>query len=349
MVIHNLNFIRRVSITLGALFHLVGIQFIDSVKLLFILGFLLSSMAMFLFLRSFLDDVSASLGAMLYTWSPVKATQVYVRGSLSEFFSFVFFPLLFWASMHYIKTGKTKYLLYNSLFTGLLLITHNLMSFIFFPILGVWIVCWLYIDKKWKLIPQFFLSFLLGLGLAAFFTIPVLAERSNVHLESLVGGYFDYRQHFVTIQELFFSNHFGYGSSMLGPDDDLSLSAGILQNFLGLVAIITAAFFYKKQKTIFLLSLVLGLLTLGVSFLMHERSSFIWSLIPPLLWLQFPWRFLTDSLFLVSTLGAMGLFLLRQWLQKRIFYFTAVIIFGLLIILNGSFLSTQRVVQHLRS
>jgi hypothetical protein len=46
---------------------------------------------------------------------------------------------------------------------------------------------------------------LLGIGLAAFFTLPVLFERQYVHIESMVGGYFDYRQHFVDIKQLFFS------------------------------------------------------------------------------------------------------------------------------------------------
>ncbi len=38
---------------LGALFHLLGLQIIDSVKLMFILGYVFSTLGMFVFLKSF--------------------------------------------------------------------------------------------------------------------------------------------------------------------------------------------------------------------------------------------------------------------------------------------------------
>ncbi len=81
---------------LGEIFHLIGFQFIDAVKILFILGFILAAIAMFIFLRSMFGKWPAYVGAIIYTYAPYKAVDVYVRGALSEFWSFVFFPLIFW-------------------------------------------------------------------------------------------------------------------------------------------------------------------------------------------------------------------------------------------------------------
>src|SRR3989344_1077112 len=55
---------------LGEVLHLIGFQFIDSVKILFILGFIFSAWAMFLFLRAVFGNWSALVGAVLYSYAP---------------------------------------------------------------------------------------------------------------------------------------------------------------------------------------------------------------------------------------------------------------------------------------
>ena len=301
---------------LGAFLHLIGIQVIDTVKILFILGFLLSSGTMYLLLKELFGKYPAVVGVALYSIVPYKATEVYVRGSLSEFFSFVFFPLIFWAGLKIVNEGKWKYVGFLALSIGLLLTTHNLMSFIFLPIFGIWALSLVILNKKIKRFPKIILGSILGLGLAAFFTLPVIFENQYVHIETLTGGYFDWRQHFVTFNQLFFSNNFGYGSSFLGPVDDLSLSVGIIHWILGLTALIFALVNFKKEKKLSSLILILGAVTLFVIFLMHQRSTFLWEIIPGFKLLQFPWRFLSDSTFLLSILGAYSIYIICKIKEK---------------------------------
>lgn len=332
---------------LGELFHLLGFQFIDAVKLLFILGFLFSGLAMFIFLKSFLGKFSSLIGALLYTYIPYKAVEVYVRGAMSEFWSLVFFPLIFWSLYKLIKTSQIKYLAFSATSLGLLLVTHNLMSMIFLPAALVWTVTWVVVEKKWSVLPKLFLSGLLGLGLAAFFTIPVLVERPFAHLETLLGGYFDYRQHFVDLNQLFISNHWGYGSSYLGPNDDLSLSTGQVQWVLAFLGVILSALKFKENKKIAILNFVLFLSSLLVLFLMHQKSSFIWDKIPALYYLQFPWRFLAVSIFLLSTMSAITVYFLEK-IKLKIFkkYNLGQVLGGgsvvVALILYGSFFSPQK-------
>lgn len=320
----------------GAVLNLAGIQVIDTVKILFILGFVLSVMTMFIFLKAFLGKWPAFIGAMLYSYVPYKAAEVYVRGSLSEFFSFVFFPLIFWAALQLIRLEKLKYLVWLAISIGLLLITHNLMSFIFLPVFGVWVLTLTTIYKKWKVFPKVILASFLGLGLAAFFTIPVIFESKFVHLETLTGGYFDWRQHFVNLQQLFFSNHFGYGSSYLGSNDDLSLSTGIIHWLGGLAAVLLSIIHFKKEKKLASIILVLGIVELVVLFLMHQRSTFLWELIPGLPLLQFPWRFLSDSTFILSILGASAIYLTSKFSKKIGIVLGIAAILGIFV-LHGAF------------
>ncbi len=330
------NFYPPSVFYIGGLLNLIGIQVIDAVKILFILGFILSALTMFLFLKDLLGKWPAFVGAMLYSIVPYKATEVYVRGSLSEFWAFVFFPLIFWSSLQLVKTGKIKYIAWLAFSVGLLLLTHNLMSFIFLPIFGVWVITLALVWRKWQELPKIIIASLLGLGVAAFFTIPVIFENKYAHIETLTSGYFDYRQHFVDLKQLFLSNHFGYGSSYLGPNDDLSLSTGIVQWILGFLAVILVLFNFKKDKKITLITLILAISVLGVLFLMHQKSSFIWEKLPGLNLLQFPWRFLSDSTFLLSILDAIAIYKINSF-SKNLAIGVGVISIVTLFILHGFF------------
>src|SRR3989344_1745342 len=297
---------------LGEVFHLIGFQFIDSVKLLFISGFILSALGMYLFLKSWLSKWSAFIGAVLYTYVPYKAVDVYVRGAMNEFWALVFFPFLFWSSYKLVKTGQKKYVAFFAIFLALLLLTHNLMVMIFAPFLGIWILIHILLEKKWKVVLKFFIAGLLGVGLAAFFTAPVFLEKDYAHLETLVGGYFDYRQHFVNINQLFILNDFDYGSSQYGDRDDMNLSTGQVLWITASFAVLLSLLTFKRNRKIAFITLVLAGLELLVLFMMHQKSSFIWSMIKPLEYLQFPWRFLSVSVFLLSVLGGIAVYLIEK-------------------------------------
>lgn len=330
------NFYPPSVFYLGGMMNILGLQVIDAVKILFILGFILSAITMYVFLKALVGSWPAFVGAILYNFVPFKAAEVYVRGSLSEFWAFVFFPLIFWSTWQLIKLGNLKYFLWLSVSIGLLLITHNLMSFIFLPLFIIWVFAISLILKKWRILSKVASSSLLGVGLAAFFTLPIIFEGRYVHLETLTGGYFDWRQHFVSLQQLFLSNHFGYGSSYLGPNDDLALSVGIIHWILGILAVIFSVIFFKRDKKIAVLVLVLAALEVFVLFLMHQKSTLIWESIPFLKWLQFPWRFLSNSVFLLSVLGAIALYFISSS-NKKIGIILGVTVVLSLILLHGSF------------
>lgn len=321
---------------LGEIFHLIGFQFIDVIKILFILGFLAGAFLMYVLGSELFGQWPGFVAAALYSFSPFKATEVYVRGSFSEFWGQVFFPIIFWSSYKLIKTTKLKYLVLLSLGWGGLLITHNLMSFIFAPLFLIWIIYWTWVEKRWVSFPKLIGGIFLGVGLSSFYLLPLIFERGSVHLQTLLGGYFDWRQHFVSIKQLFFSNHFGYGSSFLGPDDDLSLSVGITHWILGLTAVILAILNFKKYTKLTTAVITLAVLELVVLFLIHQRSAFVWENITVLHWLQFPWRFLAVSGFLLSILGGASIFFLYKLVDKKYVGVVIFIIIISLILLHGS-------------
>ena len=293
------NFYPPLPYYLGAVLHRVGLQYIDAVKALFILGYVLSAVVMYLLIKNLTDTWSGLIGALLYTYIPYKAVEVYVRGALNEFWAQIFFPLIFWSSYKLIKSGKTRYLIWLAVSLVMLATTHLLMAMVFAPIFIVWVLFWLG-QNKWKNLLRLFTGGFLGFCLSAFFVLPVAFERKFVHVESLLSGYFDYRQHFVSLQKLFLSMEWGYGSSGF-PNEKLNLSLGIIHWVVGLlIAPVLALVLYKKKKKLSILVFVFSILSLFTIFMMHLRSSFIWSRIPILAWLQFPWRILAISIFLLT-------------------------------------------------
>jgi len=315
----------------GALLHRIGFQYIDAVKILFVLGYIASALAMFVLVNSLLGSWPAFVSSILYTYVPYKAVEVYVRGAMSEFWAFTFFPIILWAIYMLIKTEKKKYMIWFSISLGLLLTTHNLMSLIFAPIAILWAIFWLITEKKIRQWSRLLWSGLLGIGLASFFTLPVIFEKQFVHVESMLGGYFDYRAHFVNLYKLFISREWGYGSSGF-PDEKLNLSVGLIQWLIGLIAGILAIKNYKKFPKLSFLSLLLCLFTLFTLFMIHMKSSFIWAKLPILWWMQFPWRYLSISIFLLSLLGGLAIYFSKQYK-----YFLGVGVILLAIVINIGF------------
>lgn len=324
---------------LGSLIHAIGFQYIDSVKILFILGFVFSAIGMYLLLLTlFSNKTAAFMGSLLYIYAPVRAVEVYVRGSLSEFLAMAIFPILFLFSYRIIKKIGRFNILGFGLALFCQLITHNLMSVAILPILSIWIITLLIQEKRREALKDIVKGLLIGFGLASFYILPLIFERRYVHLESLIGGYFDYRQHFVNLFQLFISNKWGYGSSQLGSGDDLSLSVGQIQLVLAMIAIFLAVKKYKNEQKRSILVLVLGGLSLLTIFLIHQRSAFIWDTFKFMAMFQFPWRFLVISAFLLSILSAYAINGLA--LKKQIFVVVGIMI--LVFVLFGGFFRPQK-------
>lgn len=327
------NFYPPFPYYLGEAFHLLSFQFIDSVKILFAVGFIVSALAMYLLLQSFLGRWVAVAGALLYTYIPYKAVNVYVRGAMNEFWAMAIYPLLFWSSYKIIKNGGKRNIAFFAISLALLLTTHNLMALIFFPVLGIWVLTQIILEKKYRSLIPLTIAGFLGIGLAAFFTGPVFFEKQYAHLESLVGGYFDYRQHFVSLQQMFLYNNWGYGSSLWGNDDGLSLSAGHIQILGWLIALVLAIVGYKKHQKLSIIVFVFSLVELLTLFMIHQKSSFVWTAFESfLIYLQFPWRFYSTSSFLVCLLASIGIYFITK-LDIRIFKLKAAAIYGTVLVI----------------
>lgn len=316
------NFYPPLPYYVGQLFRLTGFTFADTAKILFALQFFLSGAAMFVLGADLWGAVGGLLSAVFYIWAPYHSVDVFVRGAMNEAWAFVWFPLIFWAIKKLIEKEKFKYLFWLAFSYAMLLLTHNLMVMIFTPMMIVWILFWMAKEKKlpwqnWLLFWKMFFAGIWAIGLAAFFTLPAFVESKHIQIESMFSGYFDWRAHFTSIDQLFISRFWGWGPSLWGMEDGMPFPVGQIHWVLGLVILLLVVYRLVKQKkkqNNWFYWLIIGLFisAIGYTFLTHQQSVFVWKIIKVLQMAQFPWRLLTGTAFFFSLLAGSFYYLTKK-------------------------------------
>jgi hypothetical protein len=293
------NYYPPLPYYLGQVFRFAGLQYIDIVKAVGILGFVTCAFFMYLLGREFWGRGGGLLSSVVYTYAPYHSVDYYVRGAMNEFWAMAFFPAIFYTSYKLISTDKNRWLPWLSLSVTGLMLSHNPMLMIFTPLILTWCLYWVFRFKSLKSLKLLVLSALFSLCLAAFFTLPVLFEQKFAHVESLTSGYFNFLAHYVPIARVFWIVNWGYGASTLGQTDHLSYFLGFMQWLLPLFILLLLPF-SKKLRPHALPIVLLTVFALVSLFMLHSKSTPIWLHIDVLKYLQFPWRFLTLAVFSVS-------------------------------------------------
>jgi hypothetical protein len=310
---------------------------VDGVKALFVLGLVGAGLGMYAFVREYWGRGAGLVAAAVYVYAPyIQYVDPHARGDLAEAFSFAVFPTAMLAlSRLHRRPGWAGWLAATGLVAAVIL-THNLMAMVFFGLLLAW-SGWLLlgtpVDRKLKG-GLLFLSLGLGVGLAAFFWLPVALEQGAVNLSSLIGdgGHFDFRNHFLSWGELLaWPQRLDWGAT----EADFRLNLGPAQwilGGLGAVAVLagrgqarrSAARGLAARGPAVYFVLVLGLLL----FLMLPVSSWVWERLPFLPYLQFPWRLLGAAAAMLAVLAGAGTEAVSRWLPKRIGDFVPAVLVG---------------------
>ncbi|HJY98700.1 MAG TPA: 6-pyruvoyl-tetrahydropterin synthase-related protein [Patescibacteria group bacterium] len=297
------NFYSALPYYLGELIRLAfPISIIWTVKILFLISLVGGALGMYFLARELWGKWGGILAAVLYTYAPYHSLDVYVRGALAESFALMLLPFLWLAFYKLLQKGTLNKVIVTGVALGLLLMTHNVSSLIYAIPTLLWVLFWVVKDKNWAGIKNVILAGTLGIGIAAFFIVPIVFETKFVQLQWLTTDYLNYRGHFSTVYQLFISRHWGYGPSIFGPSDDLSFAVGWPHWWLAIPLAAISFFWIKNRRKIGTGILTLSMLALALFavFLTHERSTFIWVNVPALSIVQFPWRFLGLGIFLLS-------------------------------------------------
>jgi hypothetical protein len=310
----------------GALVYWLTQNLTFSLKFIWALPSVLSFFGMYRFARRYMGQSGALIAAVSFTLAPYRAVDLYVRGAVGEVWGIALFPWLLWSVDRWFDNPK-RIDVKLTLLTGLLFTTHNLMAMLFMPLVFLYGgLKWVFTQKRdIKQAALFTFQLILGVGMSAFFILPAVLEKDLTQInERILTGYFSYTQHFVYIRQ-FFKENWKYAGSVWGPDDELSFFLGYGQLImLALLAVLVASlvwrrisfrkFLRKHRDVLPLVILVSAFLPISL-FLNTEKSSFIWNISRVLQTAQFPWRFLSLSIFCLALLNGL---VFRFRIHKRL-------------------------------
>lgn len=280
----------------SSFFHFLGFSLVDSLKIVFAVTFVASGITMFLWVRSFLDEYSAFFAALLYMFAPYRLVDLYVRGAIGEHVAFVFPPLILYFLFNYAKQRNYLSFLGAAVSLALLILSHNAISLMFVPLLFAYslFLLWGSKDNKNFVLSVIFI-FLLGFGLSAFFWVPAFVEGKYTLRDIVTKG--EYAKRFVEIKD-FFMGPWNYGGT-----GQFTVQIGILQ-WCAVFASLPVIIYLKKHKNKYWgFTLFLVICFLFSLFIMTSWSVALWDRISMIQKFQFPWRFLSLTVFITAVLG----------------------------------------------
>ncbi|MCO5204589.1 MAG: 6-pyruvoyl-tetrahydropterin synthase-related protein [Anaerolineae bacterium] len=302
------------------------------VKAMFIVGLIGAALGMYGFVRDNWGRPGGYVAAAIFVYAPyLQYIDPHARGVMPETFSFAVFALTLWAFDRFRRSGSAASWLAITFGLAATVLTHNLMAMVFGGLLFGWfawqIVTWQTASELRRQFGRYgLLAFVLGVGLAAFFWLPLGLERDAVNLSTLVGegSHYDFRNHFLTVRDLLEpSRRLDWGAS----EPLYNYNLGVVQWVLGGVAVVL--WFGRKvrhwQHTAFFVSALAVLI-----FLMLPVSNIVWQAVPLLPFLQFPWRLLGAAAAMLAVLSgvATDALLTHSWLADRVKLWVAPVFVG---------------------
>src|SRR5438309_437632 len=104
-----MNFLYPLPFYLAELPKIIGLNFVDSIKVVFVVSSIASVLLMFWALTLAFEPLGAFAGALIYFFIPYRFLDLYVRGSLGENLAFSFIPLIF-GSIIKIQKGQKSFI-----------------------------------------------------------------------------------------------------------------------------------------------------------------------------------------------------------------------------------------------
>lgn len=303
-------FIYPLPYYIASLFHIIGLSFIGSVKLLLITSFIASGVGMYLWIKEELGDLSGFVAGVFYLFAPYHLIDLHFRVAIGELVSFAILPFTFLLTKRLVESKKPLYFVLEGILFGLLIISHQVTSFVALPLLlGYSYIVWARMKKR-KLSYLFtaFLSQLLGILLASFYWIPVLIEGKLTWYAA------DDKIDFHPLSSFLYSQN-RFGLLFQGHHGELYLNVGYLQWIVIGIALYILIKKKVKDKNYYLLAT--SLLLFAVLFiLMQEVTRPIWNLTPLLKNFQFTWRLLIEVSLITSVIAA----IVSKALPKKVTY-----------------------------
>jgi len=275
----------------GAL-HLLGLSLEVSLKALPLLGFVLMGVGMYLLVRDVLDDWRAGVvSAAAFVYAPLQLREAYLYGgNYPQFLAIAMFPWVLWTFRRTVLYNRLGDLLVAAMAYAALTLSHNFHAFIFTPVVAVYLIGLVAIERRWRNIWRAVAAGVLGLALSAAFWLPALHERQwTLAHEGFYVVRSNFQLRFLSWRELL-AWPSALDANAANPYLPFALGWGtIILAALGLLALLLVRTLSRQQRYHLIFFALLCALAL---FLVLPVSVSVWEHVPLLATAEFPWRVL---------------------------------------------------------
>lgn len=281
----------------------IGFDITATLKILFILSYISSGIAMYFFVNSLLKDkLSAFISSVLYLWLPYHFLIIFVSASMGVAFVFTFLPLLF-LGIHLSNEGSkfgSPILAFG--LSGIILshIMHLVFLLPTILIFGIWELS--RTKKKMLFFKRVIIGTVLGFLISSFYVIPAISYNQFTRVHKEEGIVKLYERNFINFKQLIYSK---WGFSPIisnAKNGEISFQIGIAQ-WICVISIFLLIILRKISKQYFLLSLSLLFSFIVCIFFMLDLSEPIWKIIVKFISVDYPFRLLLPSSFVASICG----------------------------------------------
>jgi uncharacterized membrane protein len=301
-------FIHQSPDYLGGLINLAVNDPVTSYNIIIFIAILFSNLFLYLFLRLYFSPLASFLGTFIFSFTPYRIFNIYVRGAMPEVFSGIFLPLILIALYLAIVRRKTYAFFLFTFFIAGLTWTHP-MVLVVYSLLFVSYLIFLLITSnlskvsKIKLFIASSLFMSLGVLICSYFVMPLNLEIKYLYYgigsnHLMADGYlslmnfFSTQWHYFTNSEIFYRGHV--------------VLFGILETIvliLGLIYVLYEKLFKKSKEDARILYFALIMASLTV-FATTKYSDIFFQKIFFLNNILFPWRFLSALIFMPPIIAA---------------------------------------------
>lgn len=302
------NYYGSASQYLILIWHTLGLSYIASTLVTFALADVVGALGAWQLARKLFDDRAGFIAAIAYAYAPYLLSSLH-RGSPAEAWGLALLPWLLWAFYGLAPDPAHRRLIWPwgrtalaALLYALFPLFHNPSTVLASGTLSVFILTlgvlrWRQ-TRPWHFVLRMGTPLLLGLGLSAFFWLPIPFEIGYIQIErGYAPAVINYHYNFLSLRELV-ALPVPYDALLIGAQPLRSF--GLPQLLLALGGLFTFPQRTREQKVWLALSL-LGILVLG--FLSLPQAVWIWENLPGLSLIQFPARLLGPASLLLALLA----------------------------------------------